>query len=235
MQRVVSGFSRASNKQAVIKQPYASMRGVFEDFASAQKAIKGKFISYNDVVIVNNSQQAIDSSVEMRDFPVLHFLGQLIHKKNISVVDFGGGVAVHFYKIKNFYDVSCCSWHVIELDAMVERGIALSKMNNITNLTFSTDVQHVPLCEIFLASGAIQYIENYENVLLYAKKAKYILITRLPVSDKDFVTIQNIGRDEENLIPVRIFHKQKIIDFPDPVDALQTVTGFLITEKIVSS
>lgn len=110
---------------------------------------------------------------------------------SLRILDFGGGLGVHFLRLGSFLRVE--RWTVLELPRMAAAGAALG---NPSPLRFATEIgDERP--NLILASGALQYAPDpYERIAaLRATGAEFFLIDRLPLLAKPRLTVQRVPRE----------------------------------------
>lgn len=213
---------------------YSARFGAFETFQAAQNMIGKSFDSYNDPDALDALlHAATNQKLELTDIVNFFFLKPIIDGKPISIADFGGGVGRHYLKASNYLDVSQSSWNVIELEQVVLQGKKIAQKNNYSNLSFYNSLTDLAQCDLFFASGSLQCIQDWKEVLSFARSSRYVCLTRLPLSSTSFVAIQNIGQKTENIIPVNIFTKDEILNELSGFKLIQEVSlgNFAILQK----
>lgn len=203
-------------------QKYSQCLGVYDNFGQIKKNGQDRFDSYcSDACLKSFTSEAIAAQITFRDFPNLFFLQSAL--KNITnVLDFGGACGHHYFAYRKHLDLSNIQWHVVEMNEIVSKGNEISANEN--SIFFHTDVNHVNQFDLFFCSGAIHYVEDYDRILKYAKKARYILFSRLPLGKKTIVTTQNIGITKRNIIPLYIFNRNDFVNmFLDEFDLVGEV------------
>lgn len=121
-----------------------------------------------------------------------------LQKKEISVLDFGGGFGTVFvdlqYYLKNL-DISF-KWTIVEQEKIVEQ---CTQEPNDIGIIFENSLENVSGKEPFdlaLFGSCLQYIENYDEIIrkVITFHPHRIAILKTPVSDETFVTVQHVNR-----------------------------------------
>ena len=146
-----------------------------------------------DVVVAKN--QKLIEDLNSQDFITLNqvllrplIMFALMQKKEIKVLDLGGGGGTHFHVTRNFLDHQVkLKWAVVETEAMVSSAKVISH----PQLEFFTDlnkaVKYLGGVDFALASSVLQYFPDPFDGLnkLLNAKAQYVLITRTALLDDD--------------------------------------------------
>jgi len=148
------------------------------------------------------------------DYPVLLWLQSLLNLNHVepTIFDFGGNVGIHFYAYEKYLKYPAnLRWTICDLPEIVKVGETLSAQNNQSKLRFTLQFKDAAESNIFLASGSIQYLENFsKSISQLTQKPKYLLINRLPIYDgSQFVTLQNGGKV---FYPQYVFNKTSFTD-----------------------
>jgi len=200
---------------------YGGFWGVFETFEQAQKAApKTKSIGYDNAELAQEYQEMLEQNnwenskriIASYDYPVLFWLKSLFEQGYTNIFDFGGNVGVHFYTYSKYIKYpEALQWKVCEVPAIAKSGNEIAEKRCVKNLKFTIDFKDIKEQEIFISSGAIQYIGNLSEILSTTYKPKHLLINRLPLYDngKQFVTLQNGGKV---FYPQFVFNKTEFIE-----------------------
>lgn len=173
---------------------YGCFKGVFETFAEAvASAPQTKKTGYDHKDLAQWYLEELNSEIQDFDYPVMFHLQQLL-PHGARVIDFGGNIGIHFMQYKNYLPLpKDTEWMVFDLPEMVT--VAKQQVSE-PGLSFTSDFDADLKADIFLASGALQYVENVGGLLAQFKTLpKHLLINRLPLTDgEQFVTLQNGGK-----------------------------------------
>jgi putative methyltransferase (TIGR04325 family) len=194
---------------------FGSFWGVFETFEAAmQSAPETKTIGYDNLELAQRYKQVLEeqSGVASFDYPVLFWLNSLFGKECTRVFDFGGNVGTHYYSYSKYLIYpQDLKWLICEVPAIVQVGLEIAQSCTVQELDFTTRLEDADGSDIFVASGVIQYVNNFAQSLSAIKqKPKHLLINRLPLHEGDqFVTLQNGGKV---FYPQYVFNKTRFID-----------------------
>jgi putative methyltransferase (TIGR04325 family) len=208
---------------------YSYFRGVFESFEQAiASAPKSKSIGYNNAALAEeycNSKTQLET-IQDYDYPMLFWLQSIFNEKksdNISILDFGGNVGIHFYAYQKYiYYPENLKWLVLDVPEIVKSGKNLSQANPSSKLDFTESIEHISGKNVFMASGSIQYSIEDLSVLLkpLLKKPKHLLLNRIPLGETEqFVTLQNGGK---------VFYAQYVFNRFNFIKSLQEIGYDLI-------
>ena len=195
---------------------YIAYRGVFEDFAQAQKSSPNhKSQTYSDESLEKNIENVHTTQIANTEYPFFFWLHTLMGKNpHYSVCDFGGGFARHYFHY-TAATKSDLEWIVCELPHKVEAAKAMFKNLDTKHLSFTSDMSVAHKCDILLSSSAFQYIENLPEILqkLLGGGAAHILLARLPMQTTipTFTTLQNVCNDF--FTPMYIFNKDEFVGY----------------------
>lgn len=102
-------------------------------------------------------------------------------KKELNVVDFGGGCGLHFFETASFFKGEIVfKWIVVETQKMVcsarDQGLEKDGLSFISNIE---GVNSAP--DLLFSSGALQYVDDPEIYLnkLLSINSKYMLFSRM--------------------------------------------------------
>lgn len=200
---------------------YGCFHGVFDTFEQAiQSAPKTKPIGYDNDELAQEYKEMAElgdwerskRTVASYDYPVLFWLSSIftVHPVN-TIFDFGGNVGIHFYTYRKYINFDKVKWIVCDLPEIAKAGEELAKKRQEKDLLFTTSFTDASHTNILIASGSVQYINNFsKEIEQLPKKPTHILINRLPIhSRKQFVTLQNGGKV---FYPQYVFSKKEFID-----------------------
>jgi putative methyltransferase (TIGR04325 family) len=132
------------------------------------------------------------------DYPVLFWLRPLI-REGIRVFDFGGHVGLHFYAYQQLVELpKSARWLVADVPAVCEAGAKLATERGVAEqLSFGDGLAACDGSDVFLSSGALQYLEATAlGAALNAasKPPGHVILNKLPVTDgAGFSTVQDTG------------------------------------------
>ena len=198
------------------KNNHGKFRGLYYSFDEATKGLK-TLKGYNEDEIIDSSLNSFDrndTKIMDYEYPIFFWLVQIfpeIQKDgSIKIFDFGGRLGGHYSKFSSFIKSYDFSWLVCEVEKMASMG--KNKFEN-EQLKFTSSFEEANNSDIFLSSGAIQYVEGLSlpsSLKVLRSKPKYVLLTRLPMQNKvkQFVTLQN---QRIAFIPQYVFNKNDFI------------------------
>jgi len=134
-----------------------------------------------------------------------------LQKKEICVLDFGGGFGTFFLDLKyymNNLDISF-KWIIVEQEKIVERCL---KEQNDVGIIYKKSLEEIDKTEkidFALLGSCLQYLENYQDIVqkVMSFNPYRIAILKTPVSDETFTTIQHVNT--KNIYP-----SHYIADYP---------------------
>lgn len=174
---------------------YGAFKGVFSSFTEARKAIpKHAKQGYNHEKLANDYVRNLTLDLAQYDYPVLFWLNKILTPSD-TVFDIGGNVGTHYFKYEPHTIIKTIkSYTVADLPHIIEAG---QKLNQYSNLHFTSDINNAINADVLFTSGTLQYIENFNLSSFIKQSAKlpaHLLINRLPLHpSKSFVTLQNGG------------------------------------------
>lgn len=135
----------------------------------------------------------------------------------MSVLDFGGSLGSVYFQYKHILKFfKKVQWNIVEQKKIVKYG---KKFFEDGILKFFYDLNEYEIyfdtTNLILLSGVIQYLEHPYKLLsnLMNKKVKYIVIDRIPLTNKDDkITIQH-NYFEKSSYPVWLLNQKKLINF----------------------
>lgn len=171
-------------------------RGVYRDFADARAHTPNtKPAGYDHpaaAAMYRDRMQTLAAS----DYPALHWVGQLAAKVD-SLFDFGGHVGVLYYAFSARAALpKTLRWTVYDVPEVAAAGRQLAASHAKPALHFTSTLADASGCDLFLASGSLQYVEQPLAQMLERldRLPKRLLINLTPLhAQHQFVTLQNIG------------------------------------------
>jgi len=134
-------------------------------------------------------------------------------KKEIRVVDFGGGLGIGYLNcletIPNFKEKA--SWHIIELDEVSREGVIFCDERKLP-IIYSNSMPKNQHFDLVFCSSALQYIKKWKDLIkeFAATEASKILLSDVFCGNfkSSFVTIQNYY---ESKIPHWFFSTSELV------------------------
>jgi putative methyltransferase (TIGR04325 family) len=164
------------------------------DFASFDEASRHA-TGYNSSAIAESTLRDLDVQQPDADSTPQPRVEQLLTAlraagtgdRPLSVVDVGGGVGAYYYPLRKYFPG--LEWTVIETPEMVR---AAARVQSPIRFVDSFE-QLAPPYDVALMSGAIQYFPDpYATLRQYAGVARHLLVTRLPLIERDRITVQKV-------------------------------------------
>jgi putative methyltransferase (TIGR04325 family) len=191
---------------------YGCYRGIFDSAEAAIAASpKHRSLGYDNTALAEEYQSNMDRAIGSYDYPMLFWLKDLL-PQNHRIFDVGGNVGTQYYGYERYLHYpEDLRWTVCEVPAIVEAGRKLAAQENARALSFTTQFTDAEGTDILMASGSLQYIQNFEQQLTdLQQKPRYLLLDRLPLCDgSSFVTLQNGGMV---FYPVYIRNRETLIE-----------------------
>ena len=133
---------------------------MFKTFKEANSSISTKNVGYNSESVAEQYLKNFnknDFNIILDEFPIIYwinFIGSRYEK--LKVFDFGGNLGHHFFKFAK-YDNCISRWLVCEVEPICRCG-----KDNFANkiLNFTSNLEKASEYDIFLSSGAIQYVSS---------------------------------------------------------------------------
>ncbi|MBC7412495.1 MAG: methyltransferase, TIGR04325 family [Bacteroidia bacterium] len=185
---------------------YGLFKGVYATFDEAKKSAPNKNkTGYNTAELAQFYSNTLTTQLAEYDYPVLVWLSKII-KPNGTLFDLGGNVGTHYTKYSPILNLEQLKQYTVcDLEQIIEEG---EKTNPRPNLKYTTNNTEAANAEIWLSSGTLQYIEDFNIVNYFNKlstKPKHVIINRLPFHPTmQFVSLQNGGL---NYYPQYIFYE----------------------------
>lgn len=208
------------------REPVIGLKGIYDSWEVAERecigydsdAIWNKVI--NAVNKVKNGEAAFERDgyafAELHyNYPVIAFLIQsYLEDGKLHVLDFGGSLGSMYYQhTKVLHNIEDLEWNVVEQKHVVDYG---KKHLENEELKYFYDIDEVKDCNFIVIGSSLQYLDDYEIYLnkIVRKKTKYIILDRIPVSHKEWISIEVVHEPiYEASYPIRIFEKNKLISY----------------------
>lgn len=126
--------------------------------------------------------------ITSNEFQAVALLNYVYSGKPLTVVDFGGGAANHFYVCEKFISERIANWVVIETPRMVE---GCRKEFQHPKLSFIDDLKNLEMNilkpDVIFTSSALQYTLDPLHTMrkLLELGARSLIITRTPLTELD--------------------------------------------------
>lgn len=157
--------------------------GDYGSFGEAMRACAGRgYHAEEAIAYARTNARARGSHLSHLDIQVLAAL-QTVRPR--AVLDFGGGLGARFFNLNRL--VRAEAWRVVELPGTA--AVGASEYADGT-LAFGTELERA---DVVLATGSLQYVEDpYRTLRALAACAPYLVIDRLPLIERDRLTIQRV-------------------------------------------
>ena len=166
--------------------------GVYSSFEEAIKAAPyAAQTDFNCPEYANEYKERRNKVFEF-DYPVLFWLQSISPKK---LFDYGGHTGAQFYAYSQYLQCPI-QWMIYDLPVVMEEGKKLQNERDAKGLGFTDDFSLASYCDVFLASGSLQYMEVSlaEKLSSLPSLPKHLIINKVPLYDgPQFVTLQNGG------------------------------------------
>jgi len=160
---------------------------------SEKDMINGTINLINSAIFDGRNNTQFSSDILNHVFLAFLVSTQIMNKKDIIIVDFGGGLGIGYVSIKKMLHLDfLLNYNVIEDNRITEIGKNLWKNDN--NINFYSEIPKLnnnP--DIVYISSALQYIENYKNIIskLCEYNSNFILFSKFSaVKCKTYITSQ---------------------------------------------
>jgi len=174
-------------------------RGVYQTFGEAEASIPpGGRVGYDHASMAEMYRGRMLRACES-DYPVLFWMRRILEvKPDAFVFDFGGHVGVSYHGWRDYLDFRPgLRWLVHDVPAIAQAGAALARERAAPGLAFTSDRREGRGCDVFLAAGSLQYLEEPLPSILgsLGRSPRHLVVNKLPLYDGDpFVTVQSTGR-----------------------------------------
>lgn len=188
-----------------------AVRGRFGSFEEARRsAPPGAQVGYDTQQHANLYDERI-GKVLISDYPVLYWLGRLVSEIRV-VFDMGGHKGELFYGFREKLPMpDSLRWLVHDLPSSTSAGVALAKREGAAALDFTTALEDGSGCDLLIASGVLQYLEQPLAAVLasWEQAPRYLIVNNTPMYEgSEYVTLQNMGVSYN---PYRVFNRAALI------------------------
>lgn len=128
--------------------------------------------------------------------------GLLLHNKPASVLDFGGGLGVGYFRSKPYLKNQIASWQVVELEDLSEFGTSCFSDDK---LSFHSSIDECDDYDFVIFAGVLQLIGAPFDLVrsVLRKKPNVVIIDRTPLANEEFITTQI--KKQTQRYPYRVF------------------------------
>jgi putative methyltransferase (TIGR04325 family) len=211
---LVGQVLEADYARSFARRPADRFRGVYPSFAEAEASIPaGQRIGYDHAELAGLYRGRMDKAGPS-DYAVLFWLRRILDEQPASFVfDFGGHVGVSYHGWRNYLRYRAgMRWLVYDVPAIVKVGAELALERPSEGLAFTSELSAGRGCSIFLAAGALQYVEDSLTTVLQkvgGPLPRHLILNKMPVYDGEtFVTVQSTGRAFH---PYRIYNRAELV------------------------
>lgn len=179
------------------RKPPNRFRGVYASFAEAEASVpKDALVGYDHAELAGLYRHRMEKA-NQSDYAVLFWLKGILDERSF-VFDFGGHVGVAYHGWRNYLNYRPgMRWLVHDMPAIVKVGAELARERPSAGLEFTSDVADARGCNILLAAGSLQYVDESLPALLarIGTLPRHLIVNKLPMYDGEtFVTVQSTGR-----------------------------------------
>lgn len=186
----------ASRRFRAEKGPGNHFFGAFATLEEAEAALPPGVPTSYDTPAAGALYRERIGHIYPHDYPVLFWMKPLI-KNARRVFDFGGHIGIAHYSYEQYLgSLSHLRWTVCDVPAVVDAGRELAAERGRRGLHFTTESRDVSGADIFLSSGALQYMKpGFLPGLLRRVSAppKHIILSLIPTTTgESFFTLNHI-------------------------------------------
>ncbi len=170
--------------------------GLYPSRAAALAALSNDQTSgYNDASLADVSFDWMCQRAAW-DYPVLYWL-KTLSQEGTKILDAGGHLGTKYIAFSDVWDVKLINWTVFDVPQTI--GVAQKRQREgklPAEVTFIDDLDDAGPCDILLASGLIQYMDEpfSEFVSRLAVKPHHIILNKVPLCEEEaYVTLERIG------------------------------------------
>jgi putative methyltransferase (TIGR04325 family) len=197
--------------RAFARRPANRFRGVYASFTEAEAAVPpNERVGYDHAELAGLYRHRMEKA-NQSDYAVLFWLKGILDERSF-VFDFGGHVGVSYHGWRKYLDYRPgMRWLVHDVPAIVKVGAELARERPSEGLAFTSEVADARGCNIFLAAGSLQYVDESLPALLarIGPLPRHLIVNKLPMYDGEtFVTVQSTGRAFH---PYRIYNRAAFV------------------------
>jgi putative methyltransferase (TIGR04325 family) len=112
-------------------------------------------------------------------------------QRRITVLDFGGGAGTTYFEAKYFSPNKDFKWIILETKTMANMAESMNtKTNELKYISNFKEIDDIKI-DLIIANSSLQYTDNpidYLNKLINIK-AKYLFITRTPLTNEESIKV----------------------------------------------
>jgi putative methyltransferase (TIGR04325 family) len=207
--RRVPGVSRVL--EMIGREGWRYCSGVYPTFDKAGAAIsRSKAVGFDNGASAQLYLHELDRT-KPSDYAVFFWMAPLLPEIR-SVFDFGGNKGWSFYSFQKYLGFPPdLRWTICDVPAVVSLGREVARARGARNLSFTSEFAEAEGCDLFLTSGALQFVDRELSELLGNLESlpPHLLINRVPLSDlPTYYTVHDIGA---SCSPYRIAHRPSFI------------------------
>jgi putative methyltransferase (TIGR04325 family) len=184
-------------ERAFVRRAPNRFRGVYASFAEAEQSIPaGQRVGYDHAELAGLYRHRMEKA-NQSDYGPLFWLRGLLAPGSF-VFDYGGHVGVSYHGWQRYLGYPPgMRWLVYDVPAITKVGAELAAERDSPGLGFTNTVADGRGCDVFLAAGALQYVDEPLPAILaqLGSLPRHLILNKMPVYDGDsFVTVQSTGR-----------------------------------------
>ena len=208
------------------RRPPNRFRGVYRTFAEAEASIPpGERVGYDHAELAGMYRHRMEKA-NQSDYAVLFWLQRIMppRRPGVFVFDYGGHVGVSYHGWRSYLGYpDGTRWLVHDVPAITKVGAELAAERPSPGLAFTNDVADARGCDVFLAAGSLQYVDEPLPSILarIGSRPGHLILNKMPVYDgESFVTVQSTGR---------AFHAYRIYNRAELVGGV-TALGYRVVD-----
>lgn len=214
-------------ERSFARRPRNRFRGVYRTFAEAEASIPaGERVGYDHEALAGLYRHRMEKA-NQSDYAVLFWMREILRPGSF-VFDYGGHVGVSYHGWRTYLGYpEGMRWLVYDLPAITKVGAELAAERPSPGLAFTNNMPDARGCDVFLAAGATQYVDESVTSILarVGSKPGHIILNKMPMYDgESFVTVQSTGR---------AFHAYRIYNRAEVVDGI-TALGYRVVDDWVN-
>lgn len=203
------------DKEFIANRNNNLFRGIFPTFVEAKASLPNGDSHGYDNPAAAAMYRTMLGSVRDVDYPVLYWLSR-IGVPLRSVFDYGGHIGLLYYAFQDHLQLAAdFRWVVKDVPAVNDSGRKMAVSMEAKHIEFADDMDAASDCQVFLASGSLQYIEEDLVDILdkLTRCPRHLIINILPLDNYGgFFTINSIGT---------AFCPYKVSDYQQFLNALE--------------
>lgn len=185
--------------------------GTFDSFAAAQaSAPEGTGNGYDNV---EGAKALYSHQIYFYDYPALFWVGKSLGEGMRTIFDLGGHVGIKYYAFRRLLHYPPeLRWCVCDVAGVVQAGRELETSRGTGGqLSFTTEMGDVSGCDLFYASGSLQYLPQRLGEILKGLPVlprRIVLNTTAMHPERTIYTHNSIGFA---ICPYRIHHYDELL------------------------